>query len=84
MCFKTVCNEVQMFAVKNRKNVLCRELCLVLCGSLDGKGVWGKMDKCICMAESVCCPPQTITTLSTDYQFSSVQSLSRVRLFATA
>ena len=84
MCFKTVCNEVQLFAVKNRKNVLCRELCLVLCGSLDGKGVWGKMDKCICMAESVCCPPQTITALSTDYQFSSVQSLSRVQLFATA
>ena len=49
MCFKTVCNEVQMFAVKNRENVLCRELCLVLHGSLDGKGVWGKMDKCICM-----------------------------------
>ena len=42
MCFKTVCNEVQMFAVKNRENVLCRELCLVLHGSLDGKGVWGK------------------------------------------
>ena len=80
MCFKTVCNEVQMFAVKNRENVLCRELCLVLHGSLDGKGVWGKMDKCICMAESVCCPPQTITALSTAYQFSSVQSLSRVQL----
>ena len=23
------------------------ELCLVLCGSLDGKGVWGRMDTCI-------------------------------------
>ena len=22
-----------------------------LCGSLDGKGVWGRMDTCICMAK---------------------------------
>ena len=66
MCFKTVCNEVQMFAVEKRKNVLCRELCLTLCGSLVGKGVWGEMNKCICMAESPCAAPQTITTLSID------------------
>ena len=76
MCLKTVCNEVQMFAVKKKKKVLCRELYLVLCGSLDGKGVWGEMDKCICMAESVWCAPQTITTLSIDNQFSSVVSNS--------
>ena len=31
----------------------------MLCGSLDGTGVWGRMDTCICMAES----PETITTL---------------------
>ena len=35
----------------------------MLCDSLDGKGVWGRMDTCICMAESLCCPPETITTL---------------------
>ena len=29
---------------------------------LDGKGVWKRMDTCICMAESLCCPPETITT----------------------
>ena len=27
------------------------------------KGVWGKMDTCICMAESLCCPPETVTLL---------------------
>ena len=35
------------------------------------------------MAESLHCSSQTITTLLICYQFSSVQSLSRVRLFTT-
>ena len=36
-----------------------REFCSVLCGSLDGRGVGSR----ICMAESLCCPPETVTTL---------------------
>ena len=40
-----------------------RELCSMLCGSLDGRGVWGRMDTCICMAESLHCSPETITML---------------------
>ena len=40
-----------------------RELCSMLCGSLEGRGVWGRMDPCICVAESLCCSPETITTL---------------------
>ena len=43
------------------------ELCLVLCGSLDGRRVWGRMDMCICMAESLCCSSGTITTLLISY-----------------
>ena len=43
------------------------ELCSVLCGSLDGRGFWGRMDTCICMAEFLCCPPETITTLLIGY-----------------
>ena len=39
------------------------ELCSILCGSLDGMGVWGKMESDICMAESLCCSPETITIL---------------------
>ena len=35
----------------------------MLCGSLDGKGLWGRMDTCICMAESLHYSPETITTL---------------------
>ena len=34
----------------------------------------GKMDTCICMAESLCCSPETITFLL-GYQFSSVAQL---------
>ena len=35
------------------------------------------------MAECLSCPPETITTLLIAYQFSSIQSLSRVWFFAT-
>ena len=39
-----------------------RKLCSVLYSCLGGRGVGGRMDPCICMAESLCCPPETITT----------------------
>ena len=41
--------------------------------------IWGRMDTCVGMAESLCCPPETIPTLLTGY----VCVLSRVWLFAT-
>ena len=43
------------------------ELCSVLCGSLDGRGVWGRMDTCICMDESLGYSLETITTLLIGY-----------------
>ena len=49
--------------ITNRPTVEHRELCSMLCGSLDERGLWGRMDTCICMAESLCCAPETITTL---------------------
>ena len=41
----------------------------MLCGNLDGRGVWGKMDTCISIqrTESLCCLPETITALLTGY-----------------
>jgi hypothetical protein len=39
----------------------------MLGGRLDGRGVWGRMDTCICVAESLCCSPETITTLLIRY-----------------
>ena len=44
-----------------------RGLCSMLCGSLDGKGVWRRMDTCICMAKSLFCLPETVTTLLISY-----------------
>jgi len=41
--------------------------CSMLCGSLDGRGIWGRMDTRIFMAKSLCCPPETITTLLIGY-----------------
>ena len=43
------------------------ELCSMLCGSLDGRGVWGRMDTCIYMAEFFPCSPETIITLLISY-----------------
>ena len=47
--------------------ILHMELYSVLYARLNGSGVWGRMDTCICMAKSLCCPPETITTLLISY-----------------
>ena len=39
------------------------KLCSILCGNLGGKRIWGRMDTCICMAESFRGSHETITTL---------------------
>ena len=42
-------------------------LCSVLCGALDGREIWRRMDTCLCVAESLGCSPETITTLFIGY-----------------
>ena len=39
----------------------------MLGGSLDGRGLDGRMDTCICMTESLSYPPETIITLLISY-----------------
>ena len=39
----------------------------MLCGSSDGRGVWGRKDAYICMAEFLCCSPETTTALLIDF-----------------
>ena len=34
----------------------------------------GKMDTCVCMAESLCCPPETTTTSLTGYAAAAAKS----------
>ena len=43
------------------------EFCSMLCGSLDGRGVWGQVDTCICMAEPLSCSLEIITALLIGY-----------------
>ena len=51
--------------------------------SLGGRGVWGRMDTCISMAESLSCSSETITTLliSYAYEVTSVMSDSFATLW---
>ena len=64
------------------------ELCSMLCASLDSSGVWGRMDACICMAESLRCSSETAATSLISrrilYQLSHEGSLSLLqRIFPT-
>ena len=44
-----------------------RGLCSMSCGSLAGRGVWGSVDTCVCVPESLCCPAETVTALLIGY-----------------
>ena len=44
-----------------------RELSSMLCGSLGGREVWGRMDTYICMTEALHGSPETIMTLLIGY-----------------
>ena len=52
----------------------------MLCGSLDGRGVWGRMDTWICMTQSLRRSLETVPTLFIGCES---ESRCRVRLFAT-
>ena len=52
-----------------------RKFCSMLCGSLGGKEVLGRMDMCLCVTESLCCSSETVTTLFTSQFRSSIQHL---------
>ena len=43
------------------------KLCSMLCGSLDGRGVWRRTATCICITESLGYSLETITTLLIGY-----------------
>ena len=46
-----------------RSHCIAYETILMLCGSLDGRGVWGTMDTCNVYNWVLHCSPETITTL---------------------
>ena len=49
------------------------ECCSMLCGSLDARGVWGRMDTCPCMTESLHCSSETITAVSVNWLYSDAK-----------
>ena len=61
--------DTAIFKIDNQRGptVQRKDLCSMLCDRLNGKGVWGRMDTCIWMAESLRCSPETITTLLVGY-----------------
>ena len=61
----------------SNKNLLdsTLELYSIFCGSLDGRGVWGRMDTCIRMAELICFSPEAITILLIGY--TPIQSMEK-------
>ena len=63
-----------LFPVEHRK------LCSIFSNNLNGRR---RIDTCTCITESLYCTSETNTILFINDQFSSVQSLSHVRLFAT-
>ena len=58
-----------IFKMDNQKGPIVqhRELYSVLCASLNGRGIWGRMDTCMCMTESLLCSPKTATSLLIGY-----------------
>ena len=51
----------------------------MLCGGLGGRGVWGRMDTCICMTEPLYCSPESITTLLISY--TNLYFLYKIKVF---
>ena len=53
LCLKLITIKDLLYSTQNSAQLLC--------GCLNGRGVWGRMDTSICMAESLRCSPETIT-----------------------
>ena len=54
------------------------ELCSMIRASLDGRGFVGRMDTCVCMPGSLCCPSEIITFL---IGYTPIQNKMRVCSF---
>ena len=46
----------------------------MLCASLDGRGVWGRMDTCTRMAESLLRSPETIMTQFSNWLYPNTEA----------
>ena len=53
--------------ITNKDLLYSRVLSSIVCDSLDGRGVWRRMDTWICMADSLWYSPETVTALLIGY-----------------
>ena len=66
-----------IFKMDNQQSptVQHRELCSMLCGRLDGGGVWGRMDTCLGMGESLCCSRKSTFSFFIENYYNIVNGL---------
>ena len=57
------------------------ELSSMLCGSVARRGVWERMNTCICMAESLSCSSEIITTLLIGYTPIQNKKINQLTLY---
>ena len=55
MCIKLITNENRLYSTWNSTQLLCVDL--------NGKEIQGRGDKCVRVADSLCCTAETNTTL---------------------
>ena len=60
-CSPWGCKESDM--TERLNNCIALGTLSMVCGRLDGKGVWGRMDPYLCITESLHCSPETTTSL---------------------
>ena len=53
--------------ITNRTSCIAQEILLNVVWKPGWEVSWGSMDECIHVAQSLCCPPETITTLLIGY-----------------
>ena len=73
-----------MFKMDNQQGptVQHMELCPVLCDSLDWRGVWGRKDTCICMAQSPPCLPESIIALLVNWLYPNTKlNVKKIKYF---
>ena len=64
---------MDMYTLLYLKWVVSRIYCTVhetllsVCGSLDGRGIWGRLGTCVCITEALCRSPETVTALLIGY-----------------
>ena len=71
-----------IFKIDNQEGppIQHRELSSMLCGSLDDRGIWKRMDTYLFMDEILCSPPKTITKLLSGHTPIENKKLKKIKV----